>query len=239
MKFTPKELTHGLKFDLHIHTQFSDDSLINIKNLAVTAKKKGLAGIAITDHNTLNGYKYFKKNCDIEELLVIPGMEIETNIGEVIGLFISEEINTRINNYQEIIDDIKDKNGIVVVPHPFDRFRSNHLKLEYLSDETIRKTINGVEIVNSRIIRKKDIFKALEFQQHFDFFKTGGSDAHTIGEIGNGYTFIPTEEDTEAFTMNELKKNLLLKKSESYGKQSNPLVHGFTVLTKLKNKLFK
>jgi predicted metal-dependent phosphoesterase TrpH len=235
MKFTPKELPIGLKYDLHLHSQFSPDSLVNIRLIAQMAKKKGLAGLAITDHSTLKGYKYMKKHA--EGLLIIPGMEIETEIGEVIGLFISEEINTKYTDYMDIVDDIRSKNGLVVVPHPFDNLRSNHLKIEVMGDDIIKNTIDGVEIVNSRILSKGSILKAREFQEQFGFFRTGGSDAHTLKEIGNAYTFIPTEGSQTQMTEDELKKALINKKSESYGKRSNPLVHAITVITKWKNKL--
>ncbi|MHA1821485.1 MAG: PHP domain-containing protein [Promethearchaeota archaeon] len=235
MKFIPKNLPHGLKYDMHLHSQFSDDSLVDIRKIPKMAIKKGLAGLAITDHNTLRGYRYLKKHA--EGLTIIPGMEVETEIGEVIGLFITEEINTSLTDYFEIIDDIRDKNGLVVVPHPFDSLRSNHLKIQYLSNEEIKNTIDGIEIVNARIINKNHIFKAMSFQEYFDFFKTGGSDAHTLGEIGNAFTFIPTDEDVNYLSEDEIKKMLKNKLSESYGKQSNPLVHAITVIYKLRKKI--
>lgn len=198
---------------------------------------KGLAGFAITDHKTLNGFKYLRKR--VKDLLIIPGMEVETEIGEVIGLFISEELDTRKKDYFEVIDDIKSKNGIVIVPHPFDKLRSNHLKVDLIPDVHIKNTIQGVEIVNARIIQKKYIEEARQFQQFFNLIKTGGSDAHTNGEVGNAYTFIPTEDPKALLNEDELKRKLLEKKSESYGKQSNPMVHAITVATKWKNNLFK
>lgn len=236
MNFTPKELPLGLRYDLHLHTQFSSDSQVDIRKITKYAKKKNLSGFAVTDHETLNGYKYLKKHTD--GLLIVPGMEIETEIGEIMGLFISEEINTKLTDFFEIVDDIKDKNGLVVVPHPFDKLRSNHLKIEYLSDNEVKRSIQGVEIVNSRIIRKNNIYEAMEFQEYFEFFKTGGSDAHTLGEIGNGFTFIPVDDEKSNLTDDELKKMLIQKKSESYGKQSSWLVHAFTVSTKFKNRIF-
>lgn len=237
MKLLPAPGKQGLKFDLHLHSQFSGDSLIHIDKISKFAKKKGLNGLAITDHNSLKGYQILKKNSP--DLLIIPGMEIKTDIGEIIGLFISEEIDVKGNNYLDIIDDIKEKNGIVVVPHPFDKFRKSRLDFYSLSEEIIKKTIQGMEIMNSRIILKKHVKEAIKCQKKYNFFKTGGSDAHTLPEIGNAYTFIPVKDEQISITEDELKKNLLAKNSESFGRLSSPFVHAITVSYKIKKKIFK
>ena len=167
MKLSPAPGKHGLKFDLHLHSQFSGDSLIDINKISKFAKKKGLNGLAITDHDSLEGYQILKKSSP--DLLIIPGMEIKTDIGEIIGLFISEEIDIKGNSYLDIIDDIKEKNGIVVVPHPFDKFRKSRLQINTLSEEIIKKTIQGMEIINSRIILKRHVNKAINYQKRFNF----------------------------------------------------------------------
>lgn len=56
------------------------------------------------------------------------GSEISTERGEVIGLFLSEEIISR--NFLEVIDLIKEQGGIVVLPHPFDELREMGYSLE-------------------------------------------------------------------------------------------------------------
>ncbi|MBD3351585.1 MAG: PHP domain-containing protein [Candidatus Lokiarchaeota archaeon] len=237
MKFMPEELPMGLKYDLHLHSQFSDDSLIDVRKIETISKKKGLAGVAITDHSSLNGYQYLKRH-SAEDFLVIPGMEVETEIGELIGLFITEPLNTDLVDFFDVIDDIKDKNGLVVIPHPFDKLRSNHLKVDVIREEVIRQYIDAVEIVNSRIINKRYIYEAVKFQRYFDLAKTGGSDAHTHWEIGNGFTFFESSDNDVIYSAEDLRKKIMNKESMSYGKKSNPIVHAFTVSTKWKNKLF-
>ncbi|MHA1340688.1 MAG: PHP domain-containing protein [Promethearchaeota archaeon] len=236
IKIYPDKNVHGLRYDLHIHTQFSNDSLVNIRNIDKILKKKKLDGIAITDHTNLKGYRYLKRT--IKDKLIIPGMEVNTNIGELIGLFIIEELDLRKKHFLDVIDDIKDKDGVVIIPHPFDELRSNHLKIELIQPNILRKSIDGVEILNSRIIFKRYIIQAQKLQMMYDFAETGGSDAHTNGEIGNGYTFIPVNPDVEYLSLEELKKQIIKRNSKSCGKQSNPLVHAITVATKFKNNLF-
>lgn len=224
----------GLTYDLHLHSQFSQDSLVDIRKLPKIVRKKGLNGIAITDHKSLNGYRYLKNK--IDDFLIIPGMEIETELGEIIGLFITEEINPNLTDFVDVMDDIKDKDGIAVIPHPFDRYRSNHLKVDIMNHDYIRQNINAVEILNSRIINKKFIYEAMQFCQFFNLAETGGSDAHTNWEVGNGYTFIEKKDPEEILDLASLKSRILSKKSKSCGKQSNPLVHAVTVARKMRMK---
>jgi len=225
----------SLKLDLHLHTIYSGDSLISPTDAIKYAKIKGLSGFAVCDHNTLKAYNQLKKKAKENNLIVIPGMEIETHIGEVMGLFIDKEIDIRDNNFFTIIEKINDNNGLVVIPHPFDFLRNNHLKMDLLTDTIIRKYIDGIEIMNSRIILKRCVKKAKRFNEKYNLFETGGSDAHTKNEIGNGYTLI---NDINENSLETIRKGLLAHKSRSMGRLSSPFVHLSTVMNKLKKGLY-
>lgn len=219
----------SIKLDLHLHTTYSGDSLIKPKEALKFAKIKGLDGFAITDHNSLKAYKILiEKNK--KDLIIIPGMEIETNIGEVIALFLREEIKTNDNNFFTILDLIKEQDGLVIIPHPFDFLRSNRLKMELLTDKIINSYIDGIEIINSRIIFKRSVKKAKGFCKKYNLFETGGSDAHSNNEIGKAYTEINDVTDN---SFESIKKSLLKNKSRSLGSLSSPLVHLKTVVHKI------
>lgn len=221
----------SVRLDLHVHTIHSGDSIIKPHILVNYVKKRDLDGISITDHNNLNAYNSLKKIFEKEELILIPGMEIDTHIGEVIGLFIENEINTLDNNFFTIVKEIKKNNGLVVIPHPFDFLRRNHLKMNLISEKILETYVDGIEIMNSRIILKSCVKKAESFNKSHQLFETGGSDAHTPKEIGRGYTQI---NDLSDFSLNSIKNALVSKKSQSKGKLSSPFVHVITVINKLK-----
>ena len=44
-----------LKLDLHIHSQYSEDAIGSPEEIIKSLQKKGLQGMAITDHNTVEG----------------------------------------------------------------------------------------------------------------------------------------------------------------------------------------
>jgi len=223
-----------IKLDLHIHTIYSGDSSITPEFAIKFAKIKKLDGFAITDHNTLKAYNTLKKKNHNNELIIIPGMEIKTHIGEIIAIFINEEINTNDNNFFAIVEKIKEDNGLVIVPHLFDFLRDNRLKINLLSDNTIKNCIDGIEIINSRIIFKKCVNKARKFNIKHQLFETGGSDAHSSEEIGNGYTIINDVDDS----LESIRKSLLANKSKSMGVLSSPIVHAKTVFNKLKKGFY-
>jgi predicted metal-dependent phosphoesterase TrpH len=225
---------NSIKLDLHLHTIYSRDSLIKPKEALKFAKKKGLDGFAITDHNTLKAYRILTEENNTD-LIIVPGMEIETNIGEIIALFLQEEIKTKDNNFFTILDLIKDQDGLIIIPDPFDFLRSNRLKMELLTDVVIHKYIDGIEILNSRITFKKSIKKAKSFNRRYNLFETGGSDAHSNREIGKAYTEI---DDVEEKTFENIKKSLMENKSRSLGKLSSPLVHLKTMTHKITKRSY-
>ena len=56
-----------LKFDLHIHSKHSKDSLMDKERIKKIAQKKGLSGIAIADHDAMT---------DIHQpSFIVPGSE--------------------------------------------------------------------------------------------------------------------------------------------------------------------
>lgn len=221
--------------DLHVHTVFSGDSLISPNNIIKYAKKRKLNGFAITDHNTLKAYQILRKKNINDDLIIIPGMEIETNIGEIIALFIDEEIKFKDDGFFVVVESVKEHNGLVIVPHPFDFLRNSTLNMALLNDRIIDRYIDGIEIINSRIIFKKCIKKAKKFNEKYKLFETGGSDAHSNEEIGRAYTLI---RDVDISSLESIRKSLIANKSKSMGVLSSPFVHAKTVFNKLKKGLY-
>ena len=83
------------RFDLHLHSYHSFDGVMAPRHMVALAKRRGLHGIAVTDHNSVRGGSAaFDLQCD-DDFLVIPGTEIATDIGDILGLFVTEEIQSR------------------------------------------------------------------------------------------------------------------------------------------------
>jgi len=165
-----------LKYDLHVHSNILSMWNIRTEVIIKLAIKKGLNGIAITDHDTIKGGVECKK-FETDSLKVIIGCELNTRQGEIIGLFLTEEIRSRDIN--EAIDEIHAQGGLVTVPHPFDKMRRSTLR--HLSDHVGK--IDAIEVFNARCILV-DTIKRLRVCKEKNISATAGSDAHYANEIG-------------------------------------------------------
>ena len=110
--------------DLHLHTSWSADCAVEVEHVIDQAEAIGLGAIAVTDHNVFGGALEAVELARERGLTVIPGEEVKTDSqGEVIGLFLSEEIPQRMS-FADTIKAIKAQSGLVYLPHPFDRLHA-------------------------------------------------------------------------------------------------------------------
>lgn len=168
---------NGIRADLHIHSKYSDDGVLEPEEIVTIAKEKGLAGIAITDHNTIRGGVEAKKY-ETGDLEVVVGAEIATEKGEVTGLFLSKEIKSR--RFGDVVNEIRAQGGVVVVPHPFDTLRHSAFRItgDYAG------AVDAIEVFNSRCILANCNNRAVRFANQHSLAITAGSDAHYPNEIG-------------------------------------------------------
>ncbi|NLC53000.1 MAG: PHP domain-containing protein [Firmicutes bacterium] len=68
-----------MAFDLHTHTIYSD-GLSTPEELVKRAKAKGLTGIALTDHDTVEGLPAFLAAGRDQGLVCVPGVELSTEL---------------------------------------------------------------------------------------------------------------------------------------------------------------
>jgi predicted metal-dependent phosphoesterase TrpH len=211
-----------VKYDLHVHTSYSKKcGYTNPKNAVKAAIKSGLDGIAITDHDTIKG-AIQAKEYSLGFFDVIIGSEITTNRGEIIGLFLSEDIES--NKFESVISEIKNQNGLAVVPHPFDALRKSAF---HPGTEDV-KMLDGIESFNSRCILKKYNDIAENFANKYNLMKTAGSDAHFLHEIGNAGIITENCDIIDAIR----KRDLTV-----FGRKSFLLNHAFTKYLILMRKI--
>jgi predicted metal-dependent phosphoesterase TrpH len=205
-----------LRADLHLHTKYSRDSLLSLGTIIKVCRSRGINCIGVTDHNTIEGALKMEKS-----FRVIVGEEIMTSCGEIIGLFLNERIPKNLTP-EETIDKIKEQDGIVYLPHPFDRLRNSRLKIK---DNNLLKSIDIVETFNSRCIFSKDNKKSLKLARSINAICGCGSDAHTGLEIGNAFVKMEDFSSKKEFLKN-------LRKARMFTKKSPIWVHAFSTITK-------
>ncbi len=176
-----------MRLELHCHTYYSKgskipwESLSSPKDVIKTAKRKGLDGIAITDHRTTKAWKEAKQEAKKQGLLFIPGVELDTKDGHLIALGINESIENRLS-LMETIDIIHSQGGIVVAPHPYD------IKGEGIKNGI--KYVDVVEVFNSLNLDKFSNYIALKRAKLFGKPMCAGSDAHSLEMIANSVNII-------------------------------------------------
>jgi len=213
-----------MRIDLHLHTVGSWDSLSDPERVLETALARGMHRIAITDHNRVYvGLQMAERYPD----RVIPGEEVKTREGiDVIGLYLTEEI-PRGTPAVETIDRIRDQGGIPYLPHPFAGGKGGG---GAYADE-LGPLCDVIEVFNARLHDPSMNQRAEELAQRHGKLAGAGSDAHTLGELGNAWVDLPAHaNEPEA-----LRRALAM--ATTGGREASRLVHLGSTWAKVRKKL--
>lgn len=176
-------------------------------------KKKGLDIIAITDHNTIRGgleTKKLEKEYGVE---VIVGSEIMTKDGELLGLYLNEEIPKGLTA-EETVEKIHAQGGLAIAPHPYSPI------CHALGDKIFNLKLDGVEVFNAYhrdgIINNIALKKVVNNYHKKPVAFIGNSDGHLAKMVGNGYTMFEGNSKEELY-------NSIVKRKTSFGGAPTPL----------------
>ena len=103
-----------VRFDLHIHSEHSPDGRMSLDEIVSCARARGLQGVAVCDHD-----RALTETWDAPDFLLIPGIELSTDQGHLLGLFVTEQIEAR--ELGAAIDAVHACGGLAVMAHPFER----------------------------------------------------------------------------------------------------------------------
>lgn len=174
-----------MKFDLHIHSSCSDGRA-SVKEIIEAARRRGLDGIALTDHDTMKGIpaarRYIKeKKLD---LILIPGVEVSTSEGHLLVLGVEEPPQKRMSP-EETIERAHELGGIADVPHPYHPFRH---AIGRIPDA------DAVEVYNSKHLFGLANGRARIEARRRHIPMVAGSDSHFAETVGLGVTEIEAED---------------------------------------------
>lgn len=171
------------KFDMHVHTRHSGDSITDPRYIIELYKQKGILCL-VCDHNTTAGSRevYAGIREINPEIPLILSEEIMTGSGEIIGLFLSEDVPPH-KSAIETIDRIHDQGGLALVPHPFCSYRISSVLRPDILDEIIG-SVDIIEGYNARNLIDEDNYRARKYALAHDIPVSAGSDAHTTLELG-------------------------------------------------------
>ncbi|RJP75466.1 MAG: PHP domain-containing protein [Desulfobacteraceae bacterium] len=210
-----KELTKKyVVADLHFHSHYSDgkNSIDQITKAAEMLK----IGIAITDHNAIQGAVEISRN---PNLLSIPGIEITSKEGTHILVYFrkimdlktfykndilphlgKEQMSSISIDLLEIIRRAKAYDSLTVFPHPFGSAYAGVCN-STLSAETqayLLKKIDGIEVLNAGNLKKSNLRSAM-LGFNLNKVVTGGSDGHSVSHMGKVVCYADCLNNRNAF----------------------------------------
>lgn len=198
-----------MKIDMHCHTaEGSVDGHVSIIQYIGKLREKGFGGMLVTDHGTHAGYRYWRENVRgiiYPDFKVFRGMEYDTSDYGHFIVIIPERVRLPILELRgltlkKLVKIVHFYGGILGPAHPcgepFLSFYNTKFRLRGEKDKLLRnfdfiESYNACESVKSNMAARR-----LARQYHLPGI--GGSDAHSSGCVGLGYTCIPEEITKES-----------------------------------------
>lgn len=178
-----------IQADLHLHTTYSDDSTIIPKILLETLLAHSFIKVAaVTDHDTTSGVKPIRELVSAyPDILIIPGVEISTPLGDVLVLG-AEEMPPRPWTVENVVDFARENDFVSVVAHPYREYGMGDLARNYKVDAI--ETLNGASSSDANK-QAQDLAKLMGLPG------VAGSDAHQPAELCTVFTEIDADMNVD------------------------------------------
>jgi len=214
----------SLRLDMHLHTVGSWDCLSDPERVLDAALTRGYGRIAITDHDRLHVALRMAEDFPDQ---IIPGEEVRTAEGiDVIGLYLSEEI-PKGTPAEETIQRIRQQGGIPYLPHPYAFGKGGGGQYA----EVLGPLCDVIEVFNARLHSTRANERAADLADRCGKLRGAGSDAHTVGEIGNAFVDLPHHANRAGALLTALSS------ARTGGREASHLVHLASTWAKVRKKL--
>lgn len=202
------------RFDLHVHSFFSGDAASSPEQLVAAARARGLAGIAITDHNSCESAEYClehglrnEEGTPVDGFLVVPGVEVSTADGHM--LCIGTTLPLMIGKPAiEVEAAVRERGGVAIPAHPYDRWRAG------IREEVLRELGTPViEVFNAAVTSRAFNEQAKAFAAGSGRVGTTGSDAHHASAVGTADTGYELDEFSVAGLLRAIPRGGILNET--------------------------
>lgn len=210
----PHLTRHHTVVDLHVHSKYSDG--INTVDEIVQEARKLNIGIAITDHNEIKGAVKIHQYRDI---LSIPGIEVTSKEGTHILIYFYDTgslqefyqdavapnrgpdvMSSTKLKLEEIITAARAYKSLIIAPHPYCAAYTGLYNHRFPEERFngILGSIDGVEAINSSNFSKWNL-KGTVLGFNLNKAMTGGSDGHSLSQIGGSVTVTEGIKNCKSF----------------------------------------
>jgi predicted metal-dependent phosphoesterase TrpH len=189
-----------IQADLHIHTVYSSDSLLQPKTIVDQLVAHSFIKVAaVTDHDSVRGCRATVELASAyPDILIIPGVEISTPQGDMLILG-TEELPPKPWTPEVVVDYAKSVNGVSIVAHPFRSYGMGDLARNY--------KVDAIEVLNGGSAASANN-EAKELAKSMGLPGTAGSDAHQLSELFSVCSKIDAALDVDA-VLKAIKKGLV------------------------------
>lgn len=211
-------------FDLHIHSRHSSDSETPVSMIFESARRRGLSGIAVTDHDMFSGAEEALMLAP-PDLLIVPGIELSTEYGHMLCYFLREDPKKAglkkgkngFFSFQEVCAFAKSQDALLFAAHPY---RSR------LFTEDILPQLCGIEAFNGGNTARKEWAneQAMALAERKELPFSAGSDAHVAQQVGTGARIFDLPE---LASLKDLRQKLCMPGGAVYGKYSPTVIEAF------------
>ena len=176
--------TLTVTIDPHVHSAGSYDAADPAELLLEQAAEIRLDAIVVTDHDVLDESLRAADLAPRYGLIGIPGVEVSTADGHLLALGVTSLPPRRVP-MTETVSWVRDRGGVAIVPHPFQRSRHGIRKrrLRHVDPDAI-------EVYNSWTFTGRKNRRARRYAETNGYPGVAGSDAHKVGYVGRAYTEI-------------------------------------------------
>ncbi len=187
--------------DLHIHTTaYSPCSEMSPDELMIAAKKIGLDGVCVTEHDRLWTPEEAVALSEEHGLPVFRGMEVTTTGGDIL-VFGLEEEPKEIWTPGELKEKVDQAGGVAIAAHPFRGFLvfgfgTLQMDLSHAVETPVLGGVHGVEVCNGNVTDDENDL-ARRVADEMGLLKVGGSDAHVRGKVGKCVTRFEADIENE------------------------------------------
>lgn len=186
--------------DLHVHTTYSSCSQLEIDAILNNALSRGLDGVCITDHNCMDASRDIVEGIQDNGLVVIIGMEYDTPEGDFLLFGSFEDLKPGLMA-EELLKIVDERSGAAVAAHPFRRDRP-------VDQRVIQRGLcRAVESINGRNSELENV-KTHIWLNKYPLVQCGGSDAHSLEELGIAGTTVAVPVRTRDDLIYAIKNGL-------------------------------
>ena len=183
--------------DLHLHTTSSDGMMSPAMVLNYVSVCTRLDLIAITDHDTLDGWERAREfqlspeNDHLHDLEVVPGLEVSSRDGHILGVGLTRLI-PKAMSAAETIAAIHEAGGLALAPHPL-AWVPGLKGFAGVGRRLLALPFDGVETCNSTVTECVNNWRAGWMNRRLPqpLAEYGGSDAHFLWAVGRTWTEYP------------------------------------------------